>query len=501
MATALGQLGSGTFGAFNAQDLAPKKPEPPKDLDQELLESAQAESAQKKEREKLDVASELTKARGEKELAESFAKRYEESPTRQMLEQKTVERADKKFVPTQETVQDLGTLFTLTNLLGFMIGKGGKSNAQAAMSAMNGMLEGHQKGRQDLYKQEKDIYEENIKTLDKTIDSLYKKMQDDIQLYTLDRDKGMAALRTTMAEHRADTLSAMLEKYGPVKPYEVVKQMVAMRDKRKAAEEALTYKEELRQDRLRAEQDRNERAREHDATMRLIASMKQQPQESTLGSVNPQKAYTLGLPLPKALPYEGRNAKENQAILGIELRKAEDVIKLENDRAEKAESTIRDMQQALNVMDRITTGKPGATGMGFYANMNNSDVSLFNSISNSDQRNQYIKGEGALSDKEREQMAKTTFNISNPIETNRIIVEQKLEAAKLNQAKADFISKYVGTYATINGAQEAWTEYMRANPFFDPTSPAGAPLKINKNRNSYQNYFRTQLSNEVPHGR
>jgi len=71
------------------------------------------------------------------------------------------------------------------------------------MSAMNGMLEGHQKGREDLYKKEKDIYDQNMKALDRTIDTLAKRVQQNMATYQVDRDAGMAALRTTIAEHNA----------------------------------------------------------------------------------------------------------------------------------------------------------------------------------------------------------------------------------------------------------------------------------------------------------
>jgi hypothetical protein len=126
---------------------------------------------------------------------------------------------------------------------------------------------------------------------------------------------------------------------------------------------------------------------------------------------------------------------------------------------------------------------------------------MFEAISNNDQRNQYIKGEGALSDKEREQMAKTTFNTGNPVETNRRIIEQKLEAAKLNKEKSDFIDKYVSTYLTSNGAEAYWSNYMVANPFFKPSVDPTKPLEINKDRRSWQDFYRTQITNEVPHGR
>jgi hypothetical protein len=70
-----------------------------------------------------------------------------------------------KFVPTQESAKDLAALYGLIGVVGWAIGSGGKGNAMRAMSAQNGMLEGYQKGRADLYKKEKDLFEASIKAL------------------------------------------------------------------------------------------------------------------------------------------------------------------------------------------------------------------------------------------------------------------------------------------------------------------------------------------------
>ena len=86
-----------------------------------------------------------------------------------------------EFRPTQENAKDLSLIFTLISLVGFGIGRGAKGNAQAALSAMNGMLEGHQQGREDLYKREKDTFETNFKALQNKITVLqeaYKRVQE-----------------------------------------------------------------------------------------------------------------------------------------------------------------------------------------------------------------------------------------------------------------------------------------------------------------------------------
>jgi len=218
MATALGQLGSGTFGAFGAQDIAPPKLKEEKtipELQEDVTKAttAEAEKERVKEKEQLYQAKEL--AAGDVATKEKF---LEERKTPELTEKlsKMVQDESRPFVPSQETVNDLTSLFVTTNLLGFLIGGRGKSNAQAAMSAMNGMLEGHQKGRADLYKKEKDIYEENQKALTKSIEQVRNQIKDAIETAGQDAELRQLKIRNTLAEHGFTTMLDYYEKNGAV---------------------------------------------------------------------------------------------------------------------------------------------------------------------------------------------------------------------------------------------------------------------------------------------
>lgn len=178
-----------------------------------------------------------------------------EDPARAKYESLIQEKAKAEFIPTQENAQDMAALFSLMNVIGFAIGSGGKTHAQQAMSAMNGMLEGHQKGRDDLYRQQRNIFEINQKQLDKKIDDLYKFMQENTKLYAKDKLAAEQNANAKFAEEGASFLKAYYEKYGPGPALEYMKQVV------KAKEHAadLTDKE-----RTRAEQQafRLQQARE-----------------------------------------------------------------------------------------------------------------------------------------------------------------------------------------------------------------------------------------------
>ena len=99
-------------------------------------------------------------------------------------EEKTVQEQLKNaaFVPRQDNAQDLATLFSLINVLGFAIGSGGKGNAMQALSAMDGLAKGYQQGRVDLYKKEKDLFDTSMKTLKTKSDVLSKQVQEIVEL-------------------------------------------------------------------------------------------------------------------------------------------------------------------------------------------------------------------------------------------------------------------------------------------------------------------------------
>jgi len=499
MAT-LGQLGSGTFGAFGAQDLAPKKAEstrslasPTKNLDEQLVESATAKGELEKAQTEQQAKTSAEMAAGEKGVAETYAKSMAEDPTRALVGQKTQERADMKFVPTQETVQDLGTLFTVTNLLGFMIGGKSKGNAQAAMSAMNGMLEGHQKGRADVYKKEKDIFDENIKTLDKTIDSLYKKMQDDLQLYSTNRDAGMAALRDTVAQHNATFIKDAMEKYGPAYAYDKVKSLVEMRDKQRIAQANLDEKERAR---ISREEDKK-RDRELRIQLARIAAeakqSKQQGQESNLGTPDINEVYKMGVPVAIQNPYRGLNDKLKGQAFTSELRKAETEFQGNAAVTNKARKTVNDMTEAENILNRISTGSLARIPFGSdLQTAFSSDAARFDSIAKDQARSAYVKGEGALSDTERKLFEKSSISLGNPTATNQQIIDVTKEVAKRAIDHNEYLERYFGANKTLMGAEESWNRYLNNNPLFAPGSTE-KNLNLNPNRMPYTQYFQEEI--------
>ena len=141
------------------------------------------------------------------------------------------------FIPTKETAQDMAQLFSVVNVIGMLMGGGGKNNAQLAMNAMNGMLEGHQKGKQDLYRQERDTFEKNFKSMLQKHAEFRKEMDDAIKLASTDKQAGIAAAELAATKAGSSIVQAQLRKGDLLGAYKLVD------ESQKGAGEALKFVE------------------------------------------------------------------------------------------------------------------------------------------------------------------------------------------------------------------------------------------------------------------
>jgi hypothetical protein len=203
---------------------------------------------------------------------EAEATAMREDPARAQYEGLIQEKSKAEFIPTQENAKDMAALFSLMNVIGFAIGAGGKQHAQQAMSAMNGMLEGHQKGRDDLYRQQRNIFETNQKQLDKKIEDLFKFMQENTKLYARDKVAAEQNANAKFAEEGAGFLKTYYEKYGPGPALEYMKQIV------KAKEHAADLTD---REKTRAQQAADRLQREREASQAKIEAAKEKAAAKT----------------------------------------------------------------------------------------------------------------------------------------------------------------------------------------------------------------------------
>lgn len=180
--------------------------------------------------------------------------------------EKVTEAMSAPFVPTQDTVKDIASLYSLVNVIGMAMGAGGKQNSMQAMHAMNGMLEGYQKGRNDLYKKEKDKFDVNMKNLKSRYDMLDRQLKDVMTLAQTDREAARQKADVVFAETGASFYKQMADKIGLAGMYEYHKQaydaankLLAEKNRLEAQAEQRNYRERslaLQEKRLQMAQDK-----------------------------------------------------------------------------------------------------------------------------------------------------------------------------------------------------------------------------------------------------
>ena len=191
------------------------------------LGSAESEAALKvaegdiaiKEAERQDVAKE---AKMKVENLDRFSKEVQAMPERTTLQQAREEMSNMAFVPTKDNATDLAAMFSLISIVGMLVGK---SDAQRSMYAMNGMLEGYQKGRADLYKKEQVEFDKNFKAMQAKVATLEKALTEAMEVKKYDREKGDLLVTMALAESDSQVLKAMRVRQGDVAVLELIRKI------------------------------------------------------------------------------------------------------------------------------------------------------------------------------------------------------------------------------------------------------------------------------------
>ena len=157
-------------------------------------------------------------------LQETQATELRNLPERTNLNLAREELNNAAFVPTKDSAQDIATIFSLVGIIGMAIGGGAKDNAYAAMAGMNGMLEGYKKGRADIYKRERDMFDKNLKALQLKVQTLQQELTEAIQLKQQDFKAGETAIEIALAKSGSDLLDLKRKKNGDMAALETVVQ-------------------------------------------------------------------------------------------------------------------------------------------------------------------------------------------------------------------------------------------------------------------------------------
>jgi hypothetical protein len=154
------------------------------------------------------------------QLLERLGKESKELPVRQELEKKRGELENLKFTPDQATANDLAKIFSLINVVGFVVGRG---NALNAMAAMDGMAKGYQQGREDLYKKQATEFDKNFKAMQTSVSTLEKQLQEALELKKIDKEAGEQEIIASLAKAQSPFLKAVKDKQGDIALLNAVK--------------------------------------------------------------------------------------------------------------------------------------------------------------------------------------------------------------------------------------------------------------------------------------
>lgn len=201
-------------------------------------------------------------------LREQEVKLMQDSPERQALKAARNELKNAAFVPSKDNARDLATMFGLLSVIGMALGGEGKISAFNTMGAMNGMLEGYQKGRADVYKREKDVFEKNLKVLQNKVTILQSELQEALQTYKTNRELGEQKAEIAFAKAGSKIGEVALKKQGIVRAIEYIDgvakdttTLVTMRNNQEERAENMQFNERKQKEIERANQAQ-ERQRE-----------------------------------------------------------------------------------------------------------------------------------------------------------------------------------------------------------------------------------------------
>jgi hypothetical protein len=117
------------------------------------------------------------------------------------------------FVPTRDSAEDLAKLFSFIGVAGTIVSRGaGKQAAMGAMSAMTGMMEGWQKGRMDLYNQEKTKFDKDFARVQKIHQDLAKELDIAVKTIATNRELGIRIAEEAALSAGSDVLLAKINK-------------------------------------------------------------------------------------------------------------------------------------------------------------------------------------------------------------------------------------------------------------------------------------------------
>ena len=216
---------------------------------------------------KAQQAQQETLSEGKSQAMQQYGK--EQEAAQKAYEGKLEAEPLPAFVPTKDTTQDIAGLFSVISVIGAIVGGSGKLAAQRAMGAMNGMMEGYRKGKSDQYKQERNQFDANFKSMIQKHSEFRKEMEDAVKLAATNKEAGYAAAELAATKAGSDIVKAQLRKGDLMGAYKLVD------ESQKGADEALKLEAKAREAEA-TEKFRREQAAANAAIKKEVAELKAQ---------------------------------------------------------------------------------------------------------------------------------------------------------------------------------------------------------------------------------
>jgi len=171
-------------------------------------------------------------ARDSKALLDDLESKFVNSPEYKEYKSNADKTAEElTFKPSQENAQTLALVFSVISASGFLLGGLNKKNALSAMYAMNGLTEGYAKGREDLFKQERQTFETNVKAMQDRMKVLKDKLDVGIKTLARDKERGELEIQAALAEANADFLKSQKDARGVIATREILENQINQLDK------------------------------------------------------------------------------------------------------------------------------------------------------------------------------------------------------------------------------------------------------------------------------
>jgi hypothetical protein len=130
-----------------------------------------------------------------------------------------------KFIPTQENVQSLSTLFSLLGVISIGGGSKNKLSAMGALNSMTGMMKGWREGRSDLWKQETIKFEKDMAQIKANLDAAAKEADLALKMLPYDVQKAEAMVQELVAKTGSQILKQKADLQGVQEAVKFVKEL------------------------------------------------------------------------------------------------------------------------------------------------------------------------------------------------------------------------------------------------------------------------------------